>query len=81
MSFDGLSIHTIVIIGASFLIIFLIGYFIPGKIVSKAGFSRWWFLILFIPIVNLISIWIFAFKRWPALDSTDSVSQEDQETQ
>ena len=73
---DGISIWQIIIILAVVPLVLSIGYFIPGKIASKAGFSRWWFLILFIPVVNIISIWVFAFKRWPALDRADSVLSE-----
>lgn len=37
-----------------------------GRIVSRAGYSRWWLLTLFVPVVNLIMLWIFAFADWPA---------------
>jgi hypothetical protein len=36
-----------------------------GVSVLKAGYSRWWALAIFIPLVNLIIIWVFAFARWP----------------
>ena len=35
------------------------------KIIHKAGYSRIWVLVLFIPFVNLVFLWIFAFSRWP----------------
>ena len=38
-----------------------------GAIAKRAGFSRWWSLLMLVPIVNLICIWIFAFVKWPAL--------------
>lgn len=37
-----------------------------GRIVSRAGYSRWWLLTLFVPVLNLIMLWIFAFADWPA---------------
>lgn len=37
------------------------------RILQKAGFNGWWTLVLLVPVVNIAMIWIFAFKRWPAL--------------
>jgi uncharacterized membrane protein YhaH (DUF805 family) len=39
----------------------------PVKILGKAGYSGWWVLLGFVPLVNLIALWIFAFADWPAL--------------
>jgi uncharacterized membrane protein YhaH (DUF805 family) len=38
-----------------------------GRILHHAGYSRWWALTQFVPVLNLIMIWIFAFADWPAL--------------
>jgi hypothetical protein len=39
---------------------------VPGaRILAKAGFSRWWTILVFIPVVNLVAFWTFAFMRWP----------------
>jgi hypothetical protein len=35
------------------------------KILQKAGFSGWWAIVAFVPLVNWIALWIFAFVRWP----------------
>ena len=35
------------------------------QILKRTGFSRAWVLIMFVPIVNLVFLWIYAFKRWP----------------
>lgn len=35
------------------------------KIIRKAGYSGWWVLLWFVPIVNLIALWVFAFSKWP----------------
>ena len=40
-----------------------------ANILYRAGHSRWWTILAFIPLVNLICLWIFPFGRWPALDS------------
>jgi len=38
-----------------------------GRIVSRAGYSRWWLLTMFVPVLNLIMLWIFAFADWPSV--------------
>ena len=53
------------------LIIILIIIAIPTvlifrPVVKKAGFSRWWSLVLIVPLINLIMVWVFAFMEWPA---------------
>lgn len=41
-------------------------YVVPcWRIVSKAGYSGAWALISFVPLANIIALWIFAFSRWP----------------
>jgi uncharacterized membrane protein YhaH (DUF805 family) len=39
----------------------------PAKILMKAGYSGWWCLIGFVPIVNIIMLWVFAYADWPSL--------------
>jgi hypothetical protein len=47
----------------SLLLVFLI---VPAwRIVSRAGFSGVWSLLLFVPFVNFVMLWVFAFVRWP----------------
>ena len=36
-----------------------------AEIIRKAGYSRWWLLIAFVPIANIVALWQFAFKEWP----------------
>lgn len=46
--------------------IILIG--IPTAVIlGKAGYSRWWVILAFIPVVNIIALWIFAFATWPVI--------------
>ena len=40
----------------------------------KAGFSGWWSLIIFVPLVNIAMIWVFAFVDWPAAASKEKVA-------
>jgi uncharacterized membrane protein YhaH (DUF805 family) len=36
-------------------------------IIRKAGYSGWWVLVSFVPIVNFVFLLIFAFSTWPVL--------------
>jgi hypothetical protein len=36
------------------------------QVMHRAGYSRAWILIMFVPLLNIIFLWIFAFRRWPA---------------
>jgi predicted PurR-regulated permease PerM len=43
-------------------------YLFPAiKILQKAGYSRWWCIVLLVPILNMIMIWVFALASWPNL--------------
>jgi hypothetical protein len=43
-----------------------------ASILHRAGHSRWWTLIAFIPLLNLIGLWVFAFTRWPIVDRSST---------
>ena len=36
-----------------------------GRILNRAGYSRWWLLTVVVPLLNLIMLWVFAFAIWP----------------
>ena len=36
-----------------------------GRILNRAGYSRWWLLTVAVPLLNLIMLWVFAFANWP----------------
>lgn len=42
------------------------------RILKRTGHSGWWSLLVLIPVVNLCSLWLFAFVRWPATDKNVS---------
>jgi amino acid transporter len=42
--------------------------YVNYRIVDKAGYNGWWALLMILPLVNLVMIWVFAFKPWPAVD-------------
>ncbi len=50
------------------ILVFVAIYLVPiVTILRKAGYSGWWCLMLFLPLVNLIMLWVFAFAKWPNL--------------
>ncbi len=59
----------------AFLIILLL---LSTTILNKAGFSRWWALCLFLPMVNILMIWAFAFVVWPAEKAESDRLEQDQ---
>jgi uncharacterized membrane protein YhaH (DUF805 family) len=55
------------------IIAIILAMFYPYiRILRRAGFSGWWFLVMFVPIVNMVMIWVFAFAKWPAVDRPNS---------
>lgn len=52
-----------------FLLIVAGVFLVPiAQIIHKAGYSRIWILLWFVPLLNIVFLWIFAFSRWPAED-------------
>lgn len=47
-------------------------FWMPARILRKAGYSGWWVITLLIPIVGFFMVWVFAFVRWPALSAAGS---------
>jgi hypothetical protein len=59
------------LLGSPLVVMFLvltIFVFPVWRIVKRAGHSGWWSLLMFIPLVNFVSLWVFAFVKWPAID-------------
>jgi hypothetical protein len=50
-----------------FLLILVFGVPI-AHVLHRSGRSRWWTIIAFIPLVNIVGLWVFAFSRWPRHD-------------
>jgi hypothetical protein len=38
------------------------------RIIQRAGYSGWWILVTFVPILNVLAFWYFAFGPWPSID-------------
>jgi hypothetical protein len=61
-------VHELIVI-----VVFWLIFLIPAaKILSKAGYSGWWCLLGFVPLVNIIMFWVFAFADWPVLRQSRS---------
>jgi len=57
-------------VGGGFLVFFdlifvVVAIVAAAKILSKAGYSAWFSLLLLIPIVNFVMLLVFAFSDWP----------------
>jgi predicted PurR-regulated permease PerM len=51
--------------------IVLATFLIPiQEILHRTGHSRWWCLLMFVPLVNWIGLWVLAYVRWPAVDKS-----------
>ena len=59
---SGVALAVVIIIGIAFWLVFVIAYI---KIISRAGYSGWWVLIVIVPIANIVMLLIFAYKEWP----------------
>ena len=35
------------------------------KVITKAGYSGWWILASFVPLLNFVMFLVFAFSKWP----------------
>jgi hypothetical protein len=56
------------IFGAFVLAVYVIGIYLPFlKIVRRAGFNGWWSLLFFVPVGNIVGLWLLAVRPWPAL--------------
>ena len=43
-------------------------YLLPmARIFSKAGWNPWLVLLMFVPLVNIVLLWVFAYGEWPTL--------------
>jgi len=62
----------LLLILAILFVILIIPFLVFGPVLKKAGFSKWWSLLMAIPILNFVMIWIFAFVDWPVMKNSTS---------
>ena len=65
MVFGGISIWSLILLLFVILMLVVIPVLVCGPVVKKAGYSRWWSVIMGIPVLNIIAVWVFAFGKWP----------------
>ena len=46
------------------------------RIVQKAGYSGWHVLWMFVPFVNFIMLFVFAFSRWPIEEKVERLESK-----
>ncbi len=49
------------------------------KIFSKAGYSGWLSLTMFVPLLNILMMFFLAFAEWPVSRELDSLKPSGQE--
>jgi len=64
MGIGGISIWSLLLIIGTVLLL-LLPAFVSFPIAKKAGYSKWWSLIMCLPLLNVILVWSFAFSKWP----------------
>lgn len=55
----------LIVFGVIYLAIFVIFIIAYVKILNKAGYSGWWLLTGFVPLVGMVMFFVFAFSKWP----------------
>ncbi len=48
-----------------FVVVVAVILYPTGRILSRMGFSPFWSIVAFVPLLNLIGLWILAFSDWP----------------
>lgn len=55
-----------------FVIMALVVLYPIGRILRRIGLSPIWAILAFVPMLNLLGLWILAFVDWPRQDSGKS---------
>lgn len=45
-----------------------------ARILRRIGFSRWWTILAFFPLLNLILLWTLAFSAWPVEEKKERIT-------
>ena len=57
--------ETFPIVTLVWVILMALGPLLSIPTFRKVGWSSWWCLLWYLPFVNVIFLWIFAFAKWP----------------
>ena len=55
-----------------FIVMIAVVVYPLGRILNRIGFSPLWAIVMFIPLLNLIALWILAFTEWPGAREGES---------
>ena len=61
---------TIFIVFLVMMVVFIVPYF---KIYQRTGQSGWMALLQFVPLVNIVMLYILAFGNWPIEDEVNQL--------
>jgi predicted ABC-type exoprotein transport system permease subunit len=53
-------VHWLIVLAAIFVLAFPL-----VRILRRLGYSGWWAVLWFVPLVNLIALWVLAYRPWP----------------
>lgn len=62
---SGLPAALFATVGIIYLVAAIAAIVCTVRIIQRAGYSGWWVLLSFVPLVNFVALFIFAFKEWP----------------
>jgi hypothetical protein len=62
---SGLSTGALVAISVAGFVVAVVFFIAYIQIIRRAGYSGWWILVWFVPILNVVMLLIFAYKEWP----------------
>ena len=61
---DTISIWTVLLI-----VVMVLPVWFFALTAKKAGYAPWWALLGLVPVLNVIVLYLFAYREWPALSS------------
>jgi hypothetical protein len=41
-----------------------------GRILRRLGFSPLWSILMFLPLINVVALWVLAFAEWPTNETS-----------
>jgi uncharacterized membrane protein YhaH (DUF805 family) len=63
------------VFGVFFILVFVFSLVCQVKIITKAGYSGWYVLTAFVPILNIVMFLVFAFGKWPIQTRLESAER------
>jgi hypothetical protein len=53
--------------------LFVAGLIAGARILRRLGFSPWWILLGFVPIANVVGLWVLSQAPWPDVDKRSTI--------